>query len=269
MSEALAVADDMLRSFFERWQRLEEAKQEISADLKELFAEMKGVGFDTKAARAVFREENKLANEDAADKADRTEFEAMCDLYRASLKSPRAGRARESAKKSATTSKGESDAKSADAVCEDDLIDRRRPQSLVPTEAEHQPSPDDETHDAPTESAADEISEPIPPSAVSPPQPTAPEQAVPLPVSSGAQIQSSEAGVATGAEAGAAKAETMAGPASAPFTPLAFLLKDHAPANPRCEHPTGCRFAFSREKATCAKCTSWMAKRKAREEVDA
>lgn len=96
-AEALSVADDMLRSFFERWQRLEEEKQALSGDLKELFAEMKGGGFDTKAARAVFRDENKLANEDAADKADRTEFEAMCELYRASLKRPRAGRARESA----------------------------------------------------------------------------------------------------------------------------------------------------------------------------
>lgn len=80
------------------------------------------------------------------------------------------------------------------------------------------------------------------PSAV-PPQPVAPEQAASPPVGSGAQIPDEQI--------------------------VAFLRKDHEPAKPvaneRCEHPTGCRFAFSREKATCAKCTGWMAKRKARE----
>jgi uncharacterized protein (UPF0335 family) len=45
----------------------------------------------------------------------------------------------------------------------------------------------------------------------------------------------------------------------------AFLLKDHPAPNERCENPKGCFFAFSREKATCAKCTGWMAKRKTRE----
>lgn len=82
MSEA-TVADDLLRSYFERWQRLEEDKAAISEDLKALFAEAKGNGFDTKVMRAVFREE-------VSDKAERDEFEAICDLYRASLARPRA-----------------------------------------------------------------------------------------------------------------------------------------------------------------------------------
>lgn len=84
-----SVADDMIRSFFERWQRLEEEKRTISDDLKELFAEARGNGLDTKALRAVFREQ-------VGDKAAIEEFDAICDLYRASLNAPRAGRARES-----------------------------------------------------------------------------------------------------------------------------------------------------------------------------
>jgi len=80
-----AVANDILRSFFERWQRLEEEKKTLSDDLKELFSEAKGMGFDTKAMRAVFREQ-------VGDKAAAEEFDAICDLYRSSLAG--AGRAR-------------------------------------------------------------------------------------------------------------------------------------------------------------------------------
>lgn len=83
MTDPISVSDDMLRSFFQRWQRLEEEKQTISDDLKELFAEAKGQGFDTKAMRAVFREQ-------VGDKAERQEFDAICDLYRASLSRPHA-----------------------------------------------------------------------------------------------------------------------------------------------------------------------------------
>ena len=83
MTEAVSVADGMLRSYFERWRRLEEEKQTISEDLKELFAEAKSHGFDTKAMRAVFREQG-------GDKNARLEFDAICDLYRSSLEAPRA-----------------------------------------------------------------------------------------------------------------------------------------------------------------------------------
>lgn len=78
---ALSVADDQLRAFFERWNRLEEEKTAISEDLKALFAEAKGVGFDTKAMRVVFRE--RTADDSAKLKAD--ELDQICDLYRASL----------------------------------------------------------------------------------------------------------------------------------------------------------------------------------------
>ncbi|MBN9236031.1 hypothetical protein QV13_12665 [Mesorhizobium hungaricum] len=82
------VSDNLIRSLFERWERLEEEKRNISDDLKELFAEARGQGLDTKALRAVFREQ-------VGDKDALQEFDAICDLYRASLNSPRAGRTRE------------------------------------------------------------------------------------------------------------------------------------------------------------------------------
>lgn len=74
-----SVADDMLRSAFERWQRLEAEKKAISDDLKELFAELKGNGFDSKATRAAFREVSTI--NDAA----KTEHDALVDLYVASI----------------------------------------------------------------------------------------------------------------------------------------------------------------------------------------
>jgi uncharacterized protein (UPF0335 family) len=79
----MSAADDMIRSYFDRWQRLEEEKRAISDDLKELFAEAKGNGLDSKALRTVFREQ-------VGDKAAMEEFDAICDLYRASLTAPRA-----------------------------------------------------------------------------------------------------------------------------------------------------------------------------------
>jgi len=85
-----AVADDILRSFFERWQRLEEEKKTLSDDLKGLFSEAKGMGFDTKAMRAVFREQ-------VGDKASAEEFDAICDLYRSSLAGAGRARTREAA----------------------------------------------------------------------------------------------------------------------------------------------------------------------------
>lgn len=73
-----SVAQDQIKAFFQRWERLEEEKQAISNDLKELFAEAKGNGFDTKVLRKLFRDQT-------ADASDRQEFEALYDLYAAAL----------------------------------------------------------------------------------------------------------------------------------------------------------------------------------------
>ena len=72
------VAADQLRLFIERIERLEEEKKTISDDIKEVFAEAKGTGFDTKAIRTIVRLRKKDANE-------RKEEEAILELYMNSL----------------------------------------------------------------------------------------------------------------------------------------------------------------------------------------
>lgn len=72
------VAAGQLRAFIERVERLEEEKQTIADDIKEIFAEMKGTGFDTKAVRALIRLRKQ-------DQAERQEAEAILDLYKAAL----------------------------------------------------------------------------------------------------------------------------------------------------------------------------------------
>lgn len=78
-----------LRSYFERWQRLEADKKAVADDLKELFAEMKGSGFDAKVARKAFRDQD-IAENDASAKAEADEFDAIYELYRGELGGPRA-----------------------------------------------------------------------------------------------------------------------------------------------------------------------------------
>jgi len=67
-------AKDQLRSLIERIERLEEERAALSTDIREVYSEAKGTGFDTKAIRAVVRL-RKL------DTADRQEQEAIMDLY--------------------------------------------------------------------------------------------------------------------------------------------------------------------------------------------
>ena len=49
------VAAGQLRAFVERIERLEEEKKTIADDIKEVYAEAKGTGFDTKAVRTIIR----------------------------------------------------------------------------------------------------------------------------------------------------------------------------------------------------------------------
>lgn len=72
------VAAGQLKAFIERIERLEEEKQSIADDIKEVYAEMKGNGFDTKAVRTIVRLRKK-------DQAERQEEEAILDLYKAAL----------------------------------------------------------------------------------------------------------------------------------------------------------------------------------------
>lgn len=80
-----STAPEEIKSFFERWVRLEEAKKEISEDLKELFKESSSRGYGSKELRTAFRRKIK---EDEANPAD-AEFEAVVDIYLDALNAPK------------------------------------------------------------------------------------------------------------------------------------------------------------------------------------
>ncbi|WP_298128074.1 DUF2312 domain-containing protein [Brevundimonas sp.] len=73
-----SAAQGRLRTLVERLERLEEDKQAIMGDLKEVFAEAKGEGYDVKTLRKVLRIRKQ-------DKAKRQEEEAILDLYLSAL----------------------------------------------------------------------------------------------------------------------------------------------------------------------------------------
>ena len=68
------AANGKLKSLIERIERLEEDKAAISGDLKEVYAEAKGEGFDVKILRRVVRLRKQ-------DRVRREEEEALIDLY--------------------------------------------------------------------------------------------------------------------------------------------------------------------------------------------
>ncbi|VVT06181.1 DUF2312 domain-containing protein [Rhizobium sp. EC-SD404] len=74
MSDTGGVARDQLRAFVERIERLEEEKKTIADDIKDVYAEAKGTGFDTKALRRVISLRK-------IDKDERMEQEAILDTY--------------------------------------------------------------------------------------------------------------------------------------------------------------------------------------------
>ena len=63
-----------LKSFIERIERLEEEKAATANDIKEVYAEAKGTGFDAKVMRQIVRVRK-------MDQADRAEQEELLDLY--------------------------------------------------------------------------------------------------------------------------------------------------------------------------------------------
>ncbi len=76
-----ATAQSQLKSIIERIERLEEDKAAVANDLKEVYAEAKGNGFDTKVLRKVIRLRKQ-------DKAKRQEEEALIDLYLSAIGGP-------------------------------------------------------------------------------------------------------------------------------------------------------------------------------------
>ena len=77
MTEETAVTSDAgkLNTFIDRIERLEEEKRELATDIREVFAEAKGAGFDVKVMRQVLRLRK-------MDPADRAETEFLRDEYK-------------------------------------------------------------------------------------------------------------------------------------------------------------------------------------------
>jgi uncharacterized protein (UPF0335 family) len=78
MADVGGIAGDRLKSFVERIERLEEERKALSNDIKEVYAEAKGTGFDTKIMRQVIRLRR-------LDKDDLDEQETLIDIYKRAL----------------------------------------------------------------------------------------------------------------------------------------------------------------------------------------
>ncbi|MCH8213904.1 MAG: DUF2312 domain-containing protein [Proteobacteria bacterium] len=78
MADIGGIAADRLRTFVERIERLEEEKAAITADIREVYAEAKGAGFNAKILRQIVRLRG-------LDQADRREQEAILELYKRAL----------------------------------------------------------------------------------------------------------------------------------------------------------------------------------------
>ncbi len=74
MTDVQGVSRDQLRAFIERIERLEEEKAALLADLREVYAEAKGTGFDVKTLRSVVRLRKQ-------ENSERYEQQALLDTY--------------------------------------------------------------------------------------------------------------------------------------------------------------------------------------------
>jgi uncharacterized protein (UPF0335 family) len=77
-SATSSIAAEKLKSFVERIERLEAEKTELAADIREVYSEAKGNGFDTKIMRQVIRLRK-------MEVADRREQDELLELYRRAL----------------------------------------------------------------------------------------------------------------------------------------------------------------------------------------
>ncbi len=78
MAEVGGVAGERLRSVVERVERLEEEKAALAADIKEVYSEAEGSGFDIKVLRQIIRLRK-------MDQSDRREQEELLDIYMRAL----------------------------------------------------------------------------------------------------------------------------------------------------------------------------------------
>ncbi len=73
-----SISAEQLRLFIERIERLEEEKKGIADDIKDVYAEAKAVGYDTKIMRQIVRLRKMKPD-------DRREMETILDTYKAAL----------------------------------------------------------------------------------------------------------------------------------------------------------------------------------------
>lgn len=78
MSDPYNVTADELRQFIERYEQLESEKKDVTEQQKELMAEAKGRGYDTKVIRLVIKQRKR-------DRDDLAEEEAILYLYKSAL----------------------------------------------------------------------------------------------------------------------------------------------------------------------------------------
>jgi uncharacterized protein (UPF0335 family) len=78
MPDVGGIAGERLKSLIERIERLEEEKRVLAEDIKEVYAEAKGTGFDTKIMRQIIRIRKR-------DKDELDEEETLLDVYKRAL----------------------------------------------------------------------------------------------------------------------------------------------------------------------------------------
>ena len=78
MPDVGGIAGERLRSLIERIERLEEEKRALAQDIKEVYAEAKGTGFDTKTMRQIVK--IRKMDQDELD-----EQETLLDVYKRAL----------------------------------------------------------------------------------------------------------------------------------------------------------------------------------------
>lgn len=77
-AKAGPVAAEVLRKYIERIERLEEEKKALSGDIREIYAEAKGNGYEPRVMR-------KVVSLRRMNAADREEEEALLEVYRAAV----------------------------------------------------------------------------------------------------------------------------------------------------------------------------------------
>ena len=239
MSTAGTVAADHLRAFIERIERLEEEKRTIADDIKDIYAEAKGTGFDTKAIRTIIKLRKK-------DQAEREEEEAILDTYMAALGMLPlfdTDRSYADAKGDFVTTSNASVSKASSAKTADFVT---TPSASAP----HTGLSSFPEHEVDASSGYDRVAQV---EAGSHP---------PVPVSNPAPATILQSPAPTSSQAG-----DSAGEGVLPLSPAthsdddvpAFLKRAAEPAlNERCANPDRCKFGHHPQKVTCATCsTAW------------